>query len=54
MLVSRIHLLESPFGLEGLRDVMGSCRGFVVLLVVRLLCGNHFQRCRVLILVVLA
>ena len=54
MLVSRIHLLESPFGLEGLKDGMGWCLGFAVLLVVRLLRGNHFQKCRVLILVVLA
>ena len=35
-------------------DGMGWCLGFVVLLVVRLLRENRFQKCRVLALVVLA
>ena len=54
MLVSRIRLLESPFGLEGSMDGMGWCLGFVVLLVVQLLRESHFQKYRVLTLVVLA
>ena len=54
MLVPQIRLLESLFDLEGLMDGMGWCLGFVVLLVVRLLRDNRFQRCRVLALVVLA
>ena len=53
-LVLRIRLLLNPFDLEGLRDVMGWYRGFVALLVVRLLRENRFQKCRVLALVVLA
>ena len=54
MLVPQIHLLESLFGLEGLMDGTGWCLEFVVLLVVRTLRENRFQRCRVLALVVLA
>ena len=51
MLVLRIRLPENLFGLM---DVMEWYLEFVALLVVRSLCGNHFQRYRVLILVVLA
>ena len=54
MLVLRIRLLESPFGLEGLKDAMGWYREFVALLEVRLLRENRFQKCRVLVPVVLA
>ena len=54
MLVPQIRLLESLFGLEGLRDVMGWYRGFVVLLVVLLRRESRFRIYRVLVLVVLA
>ena len=54
MLARQIHWLESLSGLADLRDVMGWCLGFVVLLVVRLLRENHFRRCRALVPVVLA
>ena len=54
MLVPRIHLLENPFGLEGLKDGMGWYLEFAVLLVVRLLRESRFRIYRVLALVVLA
>ena len=53
-LALQICLLETLFGLEELRDVMGWCREFVALLVAQLLRESRFQRYRVLALVGLA